>query len=108
MCARVELYQNALVATGQIKLVPAETPAAAETPAIAAKPKAKRQAVGGETEKAAAAEEAKEPGILEKVFGTGAETAEQPPPPPGAEISVSCQHQRSWHRAGQDDKRNPD
>ena len=67
-----QLYQNALVATGQIKLVPAETPTAAETPAITTKPKAKRQA---------AAEEAKEPGILEKVFGPSVEQQAPPQPP---------------------------
>ena len=76
-----ELYQNALVATGQIKLVPAETPAAAETPAIAAKPKAKRQAAAQEAERPVAAEGAKPPGVLEKVFGPSAEQQAPPLPP---------------------------
>jgi hypothetical protein len=89
-----ELYRNALVATGQVKLVPAEEPAVAqkaEKPAVAQKAKkpvvarkAKKSAVAKKAGKSAVAQttptsrKTKPPNILERILGTGAEQQAQP------------------------------
>jgi len=82
-----ELYRNALVATGQVKLVPAEEPAVAQKakkPVVARK--AKKSAVAKKAEKSAVAQttptsrKTKPPNILERILGTGAEQQARPRP----------------------------
>ncbi|MGB8226153.1 MAG: hypothetical protein WCE45_04705 [Sedimentisphaerales bacterium] len=86
-----ELYHDALVATGQIQLAPAEEPAAAqeaEEPAAAQKGKkataARKTGKSAVAQTAPAGRKAKSPGVLANVFGKGQPKKPQPETVPQA------------------------